>query len=306
MLYADVSSLPKELLPMASSELDFSTCDELVEDFLKTADSIEKFVQWFILHGKAAKAMKPLLSVRNGDDSKELDEGGLSRDSYDFWRMSEELRIEIPIQRSMLLFRLCAEFERVILALTKEFATAWCDGLDEGSKVPEDLRKRLGQQLERVMANPKRYRCSLESVSEYLSSQIEISSKRGLPPKEHRTKVYLLFDLLTVTDSNLRFELLNDCLKPFCKQWLNYVVQQNSVKEFFEEVDDQACRVKLKEKLNSLMEVRNFLAHPTPGSRSFPDVEQIIEFKNFLAALVPAVNSTVKLTIMKNVQKELQ
>lgn len=306
MPYVGELSLPKELLPMASSELDFSACDELVEDFLETADSIENFVQWFSLHGRAAQAMKPLLSVHSGDSLKEFDEGGLSPAAYDFWRMSEELRIEIPIQRSMLLFRLCAEFERVILALTKEFAIAWCDGLGEGCKVPKVLREYLEGKLKTVMANPNRYRLSLERVSEYLSSQIEISSKKGLPPKGQRTKVYLLFDLLMVTDSNLRFDLLSSCLKPFCKQWLTLVVQQNPVKEFFGVVEDQACKERLRENLNSLMDVRNLLAHPTTGSETFPDGKQIVEFKEFLETLVPAINGSVKLTIKENVRKECQ
>ena len=222
----------------------------------------------------------------------------------DFWRVSDELRIEIPVLRSMLLFRLCAEFEQVILSLTKEFAIAWCDGLEQGSKVPSNLQKALEGKLKKVMASPSRYGFSYEKVSEYLSSQIEISSRKGLPSDEQRAKAYIVFDLLVVTDSNLRFDILNQCLKPFCKEWADRVVQQNSVKEFFGETEDQLCRELLKKQLNNLMDVRNFLAHPISTNGAFPDGDKIRESVEFLAVLVPAINSTVKLAIKENLKRD--
>ncbi|WP_311522226.1 hypothetical protein [uncultured Corynebacterium sp.] len=287
---------------MGNSELDFSACDELERSFLEKADSVEKFVHWFVLHGKAAQAMKSSLT---GADFRELQGSTLDIESItsDFWRVSDELRIEIPVLRSMLLFRLCAEFEQVMLSLTKEFAITWCDGLEQGHKVPENLQKALEGKLKKVMASPSRYGFSYEKVSEYLSSQIEISSRKGLPSGEQRSKAYIVFDLLMVTDSNLRFDVLNECLKPFCKQWVGRVVQQNSVKEFFGETDDRVCRDLLKRQVDDLMEVRNFLAHPISANGAFPDEEKVLVYKEFLSVLVPAINGTVKLAIKEYLKK---
>jgi hypothetical protein len=144
--------------------------------------------------------------------------------------------------------------------------------------LPDSIRQELRTRTLEIAQNPRRYGYN-ESQADTLLASLVTSKGATTPPLNISSTV------LSITDSNMKDRLLADILKRVGMQefWRD-VGKQATVKLELEKTTDSETTAEAQARLNSIMEERNQVAHPT-STTQFPDPDQVLRAARFLKTL---------------------
>lgn len=206
------------------------------------------------------------------------DEKPLWQEASDLWTASQNRRTDLPVLSGSLLLYLAGRFEyyvRTIVEIAAEDIASQCR---EFGDLPPRLKKELINRTAEVVQNPRRYG--------YDNFQIEgfiVTLADGL--KASTSIASINSGCLSSTDANLRPEVLADLLKRIGMDnvWQD-VGKQAKTKLHLRITVDADATAEAKSRLNSIMEDRNRIAHPT-NTTTFLGPDKVLEATRFLKML---------------------
>jgi len=200
---------------------------------------------------------------------------------------SREKRTDLPVLSGSLQLYLAGRFEycirQVVEVVADEIGSRVCDY----SGLPEQIRKELKAKTLEIAQNPARYGYDDSQAEALLSAYMLSKSTNGRP-------VAIDSSVLSLTDSNMKDRVLADVLKRIGMQevWVG-IGKQATMKLELEKSSDGEATKEAQVRLNSIMDERNQVAHPTSNT-VFPDPDQVAKTARFLRVLARTIIDLAK------------
>lgn len=191
---------------------------------------------------------------------------------------SAERRTDLPVLSGSLQLYLAGRFEYCIRQIVEVVADEIGARAEKFADLPESLRSELKTRTLEVVQSPRCYGYD-ESEADALLAAL-VASKAALA-----SPVPIASKVLTLTEANMRDRLMADVLKRvgMTEFWIN-LGKQAPVKLELEQTADGETTKAAQARLNSIMDERNQVAHPT-ASTHFPDPDQVLKSARFLKML---------------------
>ena len=188
---------------------------------------------------------------------------------------SKERRTDLPYLSGSLLLYLAGQFEYFAQRLVQTAAEDMADAVSAYMELPQTLRNCLTAKTLEVLRKPGRYGYNETQAEAFLLSLVANLRGDDSPPQ-------IAAEVLTITENNLKEQPLNDLLKRTgLDGFWQKAGKQAPLKVVLETTDDSDTTREAKSRLNSLMDKRNQIAHPTLATR-FPDPDQVLAAGKFL------------------------
>lgn len=192
--------------------------------------------------------------------------------------LSRLRRTDLPILSGSLQLYLAGRFEYCIRLIVETLADELSAKVKTYEDLPDVIRKELKQRILDIAQDPKRNGVE-ESQSDILLAKLvkNFSTESG--------GFEIDSSLLSRTESNMKGRVLAELLKRvgIIDYWKE-VGKQHSVKLALETSLDGEATNEAQTRLNSIMDERNQIAHPTGGT-NFPDPDQVLKTAEFLKTL---------------------
>lgn len=166
--------------------------------------------------------------------------------------------------------------------------------------LPREMRENIITMTAKVIAEPRRYGHAEQGVKAFIKNLADILGEDAKLQEVNS-------ECLSITDSNMRADVLEDLYSRIgAKGIWDKIAQQAKVMVFFDTGDAGEARKKAKVLLDSFMELRNKIAHPSVAIE-WPDSSQVREYIDFFELLAVAISDItslyeVALTTQRNVQ----
>lgn len=191
---------------------------------------------------------------------------------------SKHRRTDLPVLSGSLQLYLAGRFEYCIRQIVEVLSDEIASRASKYGDLPESIRTELKAKTLEISLNPRRYGYNEAQTDALLASLVASKSSSSSP-------VLISSTVLTLTDTNMKERVLADLLKRVGMQdYWREVGKQATVKLALETSTDGETTVKAQSKLNSIMDERNQVAHPT-SSTQFPDPDQVLGAAAFLRML---------------------
>ncbi|MFD5329688.1 MULTISPECIES: HEPN domain-containing protein [unclassified Streptomyces] len=205
-------------------------------------------------------------------------------DSEPSWPMALALhstagrvRTELPILSASLLLYACGSFENCIKKLLEVVIE---DQLKNASNI-DDLTVNLKQAIIKssleVAKSPSTY-SFLQLTDHVVLTELGQSLDPSVPGVNVRA------ELVTLTTSNMRAEVISDLFKKVDIDFWSEATPQAALKRFLTSRSDKECRSAATSRLDEIMRLRNSLAHPN-GNQIFPDIDIVQGYVDYLEVL---------------------
>lgn len=189
---------------------------------------------------------------------------------------------DLSVLSGSLLLYLAGRFEHFSRMTFQALCDAYAVKCSQYLQLPKKMRRNIHYYTAEVSLNFQKYGFDEVQAFAFMSSYVQTSSATSSP-------LVVNSECLSVTQNNMRPEVLSDLFKRIGVEslWLD-LSKQSIIKVFFETDKDAEAERLAKAKLEELMTSRNGIAHPS-GTPSFPDMDQIRVFLDFIAALSEAL-----------------
>lgn len=194
------------------------------------------------------------------------------------WDESQKRRTDLPVLSGSLLLYLVGRFEyhvRTIVEIAAEDIAAECG---EFSDLPPRLKKELITRTAEVVQSPRRFGFDDIQVEGFILTLADgLKASSAIPS--------INSECLSSTDANMRPEVLADLMKRIGMDnvWPD-VGKQAKTKLYFKITVDTDAATEAKNRLTSIMEARNRIAHPTSAT-TFMGPDEVLEATAFLQML---------------------
>lgn len=184
-------------------------------------------------------------------------------------------RTDLPVLSGSLLLYLAGRFEYFVRQIVQEVADEIAQATPKYSDLPEILRTELRNRSLEVAQNPRRYGFDDNQANIILASLVDNHRDSGSP-------LTISSNVLSITEANMKDRILADLMKRIgMKEFWKDLGKQAQVKIHLEKTSDGDATQEAQRRLNSLMDDRNQIAHPT-STTVFPDPEQVLKSAKFL------------------------
>lgn len=193
-------------------------------------------------------------------------------------RTSAEVRTDLPLISGSLLLYCVGRFEFFARILTENAASEFAGLASTFDELPPSLRSVIRSKTLEICQAPSRFGYDelradalLLRLAELMSGTVEVQELKS--------------EVVSLTESNLRAEALAGLLKRVgVKDFWREVGKQAAIKLHLNVSDDGQCTKSAQAELDSIIMMRNQIAHPT-SSTNFPDHEQVERHLSFLDKL---------------------
>lgn len=179
----------------------------------------------------------------------------------------------LVILNGTLLLFITGRFESFVRETFEEYCKNLTDRVERYSELPKEMREGLIKYTSEVISNPRRYGHADNGVKSFV---------RIMHNNLHdETPVEINYKCLSITSENMRPDVLSDLFKRAgVKNLWDKLAQQSNFQLFWGSNDVASVRKQSEAYLNSLMETRNSIAHPST-SITWPDSDAIEKALNF-------------------------
>lgn len=209
------------------------------------------------------------------------------KEGNDLHAESRTRRTDLPILSGSLLLYLAGRFEYCVKQIVENMADEIAGKTDKFQSLPTQIQKTLKQRTLEIAQNPKKYGHD-EVTSEALLEQLMINIKGTGQSLSINSTV------ISITEANMRPSVLSDLLKIVgLADFWREIGKQANVKIALEKSADQEAAAEAQAFLNTIMEDRNQIAHPT-ATTTFPDADQVLKLASFLKVLAANIVDLAK------------
>ncbi|MFW8628569.1 MAE_28990/MAE_18760 family HEPN-like nuclease [Deinococcus sp. ME38] len=186
---------------------------------------------------------------------------------------------------------ICGRFEYYVRSAIESTADEMTSNVTKYSELPPEMRSNYYKLMMEVISSPKKYgrpesivNTSLKGISDNLNSDI---------PQIDST-------CLSITTNNMRPDVLNELFKRLAYQdfWQN-VGAHTECNARYLTVNPKASMDEAKSELNSIMDIRNAIAHPA-STISYPDIATARKTIEYFCMLSNIVDDCCKRVIIKH------
>lgn len=192
---------------------------------------------------------------------------------------SKARRTDLPIFSGSLFLYLVGRFEYCIRQIIEVISDEIVLKTSKYEKLPSQMKKMLKQRTLEIAQNPKKF--GYDEISSEALLEDFMDNVKGV-----KAIISIKSEILSITESNMRPQILQDLLKIVCiKEFWRDIGRQANIKLFTVETSDNEASAKSQAILNDIMEDRNQIAHPTMSTQ-FPDADIVLQRAEFLQIIV--------------------
>lgn len=262
--FSGLQNLLNTLPPVAEQqEVDAEQVDTVVSGELERAGE-----------GNSISQLVAVDSVTHTDSSNrdEVNEQDISRVHInnlvtELHSTSRSNHSNLVILNGTLLLFITGRFESFVRETFEEYCKNLTERVQRYAELPKEMREGLIKYTSEVISNPRRYGHAENGVKSFV---------RIMHNNLHdETPVEINYKCLSITSENMRPEVLSDLFKRAgVKNLWDKLAQQSKFQLFWGSNDISSVRRQSETYLNSLMETRNSIAHPST-SITWPDSDAI-------------------------------
>lgn len=197
---------------------------------------------------------------------------------------------DLPVLGGTLLLYLTGRFEFFAKSQLETLCEALADKCQTFDQLPETLRTSLVSMTADHISRPSRYGLDpiqVRGLVTTLATNIQSGSGVGI----------INAACLSVTDRNMTSEMLADLFKRADVKYLwRELAKQARIKVFYGHAVDADVERAAKAELDSLMNLRNSIAHPSTAT-SFPDLTNVRRAVTFLVYLAETITDVCRIEI---------
>lgn len=179
----------------------------------------------------------------------------------------------LVILNGTLLLFITGRFESFVRETFEEYCKNLTERVEKYSQLPKEMKEGLLKYTSEVISNPRRYGHAENGVKSF----VKIMNNN----LHNETPVEINYKCLSITSENMRPDVLADLFKRAgVKNLWEKLAQQSKFQLFWSSNDVASVRRQSEAYLNSLMETRNSIAHPST-SITWPDsdaIEKALQF----------------------------
>ncbi|HBM3186953.1 TPA: hypothetical protein LVM22_003264 [Klebsiella oxytoca] len=211
----------------------------------------------------------------NGDDVDDQETSRINVNDLvtELHSTSRSNHSNLVILNGTLLLFITGRFESFVRETFEEYCKNLTERVDRYTELPKEMREGLIKYTSEVISNPRRYGHAENGVKSFV---------RIMHNNLHdETPVEINYKCLSITSENMRPDVLSDLFKRAgVKNLWEKLSQQSKFQLFWGTNDISSVRRQSEAYLNSLMETRNSIAHPST-SITWPDSDAIDKALNF-------------------------
>lgn len=179
----------------------------------------------------------------------------------------------LVILNGTLLLFITGRFESFVRETFEEYCKNLTERVERYSQLPKEMKEGLLRYTSEVISNPRRYGHAENGVKSFVKAM-----NNNL---HDETPVEINYKCLSITSENMRSDILSDLFKRAgVKNLWEKLAQQSKFQLFWTSNDTASVRRQSEAYLNSLMDTRNSIAHPST-SITWPDsdaIERALQF----------------------------
>jgi hypothetical protein len=239
---------------------------------------------------KLRKLIDLLESVKifaSTDDANiKLQESNFLEQANKVLKNSKECHPNVVILTGTLLLYLGGRFEYFVRAEFEFLCERVAARCQSYKNLPREMRDNIIGMTAAVIAEPRKYGHGEQGVRSFISNLASILSEN--------TKLGDVNSAcLSITDGNMRADTLNELFQRIgAKNIWDKISQQAKVMVFFETPEAGEARNKAQALLNTFMDIRNRIAHPSAGI-DWPDSAQVRSYIDFFDILAGAISEVI-------------
>jgi hypothetical protein len=201
------------------------------------------------------------------DDREEISRVNIDNLVTELHSTSRSNHSNLVILNGTLLLFITGRFESFVRETFEEYCKNLTERVEKYSELPKEMKEGLIKYTSEVISNPRRYGHAENGVKSFV---------RIMHNNLHdETPVEINYKCLSITSENMRPDVLSDLFKRAgVKNLWDKLAQQSKFQLFWGSNDVNSVRKQSEAYLNSLMETRNSIAHPST-SITWPDSDAI-------------------------------
>lgn len=214
------------------------------------------------------------------------------------WNQARARRTDLPILSGSLLLYLAGRFEFCMRQAIEVAAEEIAFSVSIYENLPDLLKTQIKIKTLEVAQNPARYGFDQKQSESFLVDLCIHLDGQYQPTR-------LPFQLIAITDSNLRSRALADLTKRVALENLwKELGKQSSLKLALEKTTDSETTAEAQSRLDALMDERNQIAHPT-STTTFPDPDKVRRAAGFLRVLTQAIIDLLRIHLRGHASSDI-
>jgi len=237
----------------------------------------------------------------SGEENKYLAEGDNSfvKQAELVLLNSKECHLDLVILTGTMVPYLGGRFENFVRAEFEDLCERVARRCENYRSLPREMRENIVTMTAKVIAEPRKYGHGDQGLKSFITNLANILS--GTSKLQDVNSA-----CLSVTDANMRADMLDDLFRRIgAKSIWDKIGQQAKMQVFFETAEIGEARNKAQSFLNSFMDIRNRIAHPSVGI-DWPDPSQVrshIDFFEILAQAISEVTDIYEIQLSRVAQQ---
>lgn len=242
---------------------------EILNSFIEDLDDIEKTFSVLKCVGELRTISLPEEpDIENEIEKKSIELHGLVENGRNGL-------VKIP---GTFILYIGGRFEDYVKTIFEEFAIQFANSHSDFESMPTKFKKALISDTSNVISDPSKYRLRDRTVNHYIQNLSKNVNDDDFEKINH--------ECLSKTSGNMRSEILSDLFgKIAIKEIWKEIGMQLSVKTHFGTLDQGRAQNESMKYLDSFMELRNQIAHPSGGSLTWPSYENVMEHISYFKIL---------------------
>lgn len=254
--------------------------DEQYQEFNLDLERYEKMLSF--LHTSADFISLPALETdpeMNEDLSKFIGKANALNHA------AREAHPGLPMLRGSVLFLAVARFESYVRAQIEDLALRASRNTESFNQLPSEMRKNLQKYSALALADPKKFRIEkyANQVALNLANNINGTSKPG----------DINYHCISITFENMRPDTIDELFSRLSiNDFWDRIGLNNKVQLLLETYQSENAKKSSKSKLNSIMDLRNKIAH-SPQSVTWPSHDDVVNFIKFFKTIGSAISELI-------------
>jgi hypothetical protein len=214
---------------------------------------------------------------------------------------SKECHPDLVILTGTMVLYLGGRFEYFVRTEFEFLCARVAGRCDNYRSLPREMQASIVTMTAKVIAEPRKYGHGNQGLKSFITN---LANMLGDNAKIQD----VTSACLSVTDANMRADVLNDLFQRIgAKSIWDRISQQAKVQRFFETAEEGEARNKARSFLNSFMDIRNRIAHPSVEI-DWPDPSQVrnhIDFFEILAQAISEITDTYEIQLSRGAQQNI-
>ena len=211
------------------------------------------------------------------------------KESVSLHANASAVRTDLPLMAGAILLYAAGRFEYYVRQCVETTADGLAAKVSRFDQLPSGLQRSLRDRVLLVAQSPRKWGYE-DLIAEGILAQF-VACKQGANP------VVIPSDVLSLTDSNMRPEVMSELFKRVeIADFWRTVGKQLPVQKLLSETDDGACNTAAQARLTALMTLRNQIAHPT-ASTNFPSPEEVRAELDFLEVVAQVADDVSAMAV---------